>query len=64
MRSADVKSGRLSTVSALTTPTSETRGRSNPFATICVPTITCARPVRIRSNSAACAPFARTASRS
>ena len=64
MRSAAVKSGRLSWVSALTTPTSDTPGRSKPFATICVPMITWACPLRIRSYIAACAPFAFTASRS
>src|SRR5258708_4332280 len=62
VRSADEKSGRLSCVSAFTTPTSETPGRSKPFATICVPTMTCAWPLRIRSYMAAWAPFAFTAS--
>src|SRR5216684_3788889 len=51
-------------VSAFTTPTSVTCGRSNPFASICVPTITCASPERMRSYAAAWAPFARMASRS
>ena len=48
VRSAARKSGRLSAVSALTTPTSRTPGKSRPLAIICVPTrsFTSPRPKR------------------
>src|SRR5256885_2362610 len=50
-RSDAAKSGKLSAISAETTPTSVTPGRSSPLAIICVPTMTSASRLAKRSSS-------------